>query len=306
MVEAPQIKRAFKQVSVIGLGLIGGSIAAGIKQQGLASSVCAWDANAASLALGHDLGVIDTIAENIHKATVKADLIILAVPVQSVEQVLRDIELKDQVITDVGSVKSITVDAARRVFGELPKNFIPGHPIAGSEKQGVVSADPNLFRQHKVILTPEEASNPAAVAKVEKLWQGLGADVVRMSVPHHDDVLAQTSHLPHLLAYALVDTLSSGGDSLEVFEYAAGGFRDFSRIAASDPTMWSDVFQANKGPLVQVLDQYLVKLEMLKKLIESGDVNEVKDLLIRSKVARDHFSDIQAMARTKKARTKDD
>jgi prephenate dehydrogenase len=300
VVEAPQIKRAFKQVSVIGLGLIGGSIAAGIKQQGLASSVCAWDANAASLALGHDLGVIDTIAEDIHTATVKADLIILAVPVQSVEQVLRDIELKDQVITDVGSVKSVTVEAARRVFGELPKNFIPGHPIAGSEKQGVVSADPNLFRQHKVILTPEEASNPAAVAKVEKLWQGLGADVVRMSVPHHDDVLAQTSHLPHLLAYALVDTLSSGGDSLEVFEYAAGGFRDFSRIAASDPTMWSDVFQANKGPLVHVLDQYLLKLEMLKQLIESGDVNEVKDLLIRSKVARDHFSDIQAMALTKK------
>ena len=306
MVEAPKIKQAFRQVSVIGLGLIGGSIAAGIKQQGLASSVCAWDANAASLALGHDLGVIDTIAEDIHEATSEADLIILAVPVQSVEQVLRDIELKNQVITDVGSVKSITVEAACRVFGELPTNFIPGHPIAGSEKQGVVAADPNLFRQHKVILTPEEASNPAAIARVEKLWLGLGADVVRMSVLHHDDVLAQTSHLPHLLAYALVDTLSAGGDSLEVFEYAAGGFRDFSRIAASDPTMWSDVFQANKGPLVQVLDQYLLKLEMLKQLIESGDAEEVKDLLIRAKVARDHFSDIQSIAQTKKVRTKDD
>jgi len=299
MVEAPQIKQEFRQVSVIGLGLIGGSIAAGIKQQGLASSVCAWDANAASLVLGHDLGVIDTIAEDIHEATAQADLIILAVPVQSLEQVLRDIELKDQVITDVGSVKRITVEAARRVFGDLPKNFIPGHPIAGSEKQGVVAADPNLFRQHKVILTPEGTSNPVAIAKVEKLWLGLGADIVRMSIPHHDDVLAQTSHLPHLLAYALVDTLSAGGDSLEVFEYAAGGFRDFSRIAASDPTMWSDVFQANKGPLLHVLDQYLLKLEMLKQLIESGDVDEIKDLLIRAKVARDHFSNIQAVAQTK-------
>ena len=300
MVESPQMKQEFGQVSVIGLGLIGGSIAAGIKQQGLASSVCAWDANAASLALGYDLGVIDSIAADIHEATAQADLIILAVPVQSMEQVLRNVDLKDQVITDVGSMKGIAVEAARRVFGKLPENFIPGHPIAGSEKQGVVAADPNLFRQHKVILTPEEASNPAAIARVEKLWRGLGADVVRMSVSHHDDVLAQTSHLPHLLAYALVDTLSAGGDSLEVFEYAAGGFRDFSRIAASDPTMWSDIFQANKEPLVQALDQYLLKLETLKQLIESGEADQIKDLLSRAKVARDHFSDIQAIARSKR------
>ncbi|MBT7533439.1 MAG: prephenate dehydrogenase/arogenate dehydrogenase family protein [Gammaproteobacteria bacterium] len=299
MVESPQIKQEFRQVSVIGLGLIGGSIAAGIKQQGLASSVCAWDANVASLALGHDLGIIDSIAADIHEATAQADLIILAVPVQSMEQVLRDIDLKDQVITDVGSVKGIAVEAARRVFGKLPENFIPAHPIAGSEKQGVVAADPNLFREHKVILTPEEASNPAAIARVEKLWRGLGADVVRMSVSHHDDVLAQTSHLPHLLAYALVDTLSAGGDSLEVFEYAAGGFRDFSRIAASDTTMWSDIFQANKEPLVQVLDQYLLKLETLKQLIESGEADQIKVLLSRAKVARDHFSNIQAIARKK-------
>ena len=306
MVESPQMKQEFGQVSVIGLGLIGGSIAAGIKQQGLASSVCAWDANAASLALGYDLGVIDSIAADIHEATAQADLLILAVPVQSMEQVLRHVDLKDQVITDVGSVKGIAVEAARRVFGKLPENFIPGHPIAGSEKQGVVAADPNLFLQHKVILTPEEASNPAAIARVEKLWRGLGADVVRMSVSHHDDVLAQTSHLPHLLAYALVDTLSAGGDSLEVFEYAAGGFRDFSRIAASDPTMWSDIFQTNKEPLVQALDQYLLKLETLKQLIESGEADQIKDLLSRAKVARDHFSDIQAIARSKSGPEKND
>ena len=298
------MKQDVRRVSVIGLGLIGGSIAAGIKQQGLASSVCAWDPNAASLALGHDLGIIDSIAADINEATAQSDLIVLAVPVQSMEQVLRDIDLKDQVITDVGSVKGIAIEAARRVFGELPENFIPGHPIAGSEKQGVVAADPNLFRQHKVILTPGEASNPAAIARVEKLWNGLGAEVVRMSVSHHDDVVAQTSHLPHLLAYALVDTLSAGGDSLEVFEYAAGGFRDFSRIAASDPTMWSDIFQANKEPLVQVLDQYLLKLETLKQLIESGEADQIKDVLIRAKVARDHFSNIQAIARSKSGPSK--
>ncbi|MDG1232514.1 MAG: prephenate dehydrogenase/arogenate dehydrogenase family protein [Pseudomonadales bacterium] len=304
MVESPQMKQDVRRVSVIGLGLIGGSIAAGIKQQGLASSVCAWDPNAASLALGHDLGIIDSIAADINEATAQSDLIVLAVPVQSMEQVLRDIDLKDQVITDVGSVKGIAIEAARRVFGELPENFIPGHPIAGSEKQGVVAADPNLFRQHKVILTPGEASNPAAIARVEKLWNGLGAEVVRMSVSHHDDVVAQTSHLPHLLAYALVDTLSAGGDSLEVFEYAAGGFRDFSRIAASDPTMWSDIFEANKEPLVQVLDQYLLKLETLKQLIESGEADQIKDVLIRAKVARDHFSNIQAIARSKSGPSK--
>ncbi len=296
MVEATEVKPAFEQVSVIGLGLIGGSIAAGIKQQGLAASVCAWDPDTASLALGHDLGIIDTIADDIHHATAQADLIVLAVPVLSVEQVLGAIELKNQIITDVGSVKGVVVEAARRVFGDLPENFIPGHPIAGSEKHGVVAADSNLFRHHKVILTPADDANRDAIARVEKFWCALGADIVTMSVTHHDEVLAKTSHLPHLLAYALVDTLSAGGDSLEVFQYAAGGFRDFSRIAASDPTMWSDVFLANQEPLVQVLDQYLLKLETLKRLIESGDADPIKDLLSRAKVARDHFSNIQPKA----------
>ena len=284
----------FRQVSIIGLGLIGGSIAAGIKREGLASSICAWDVNASSLALGHDLGVIDTIAESIQQATEQADLIVLAVPVQSMEEVFRSITIKDQVITDVGSVKSVAIEAARRVYGKVPANFVPGHPIAGSEKHGVMAAYPGLFQQHKVIMTPGENCNPGAIARVEKLWRALGADVVTMSVAHHDDVLAQTSHLPHLLAYALVDTLSAGGDSLEVFQYAAGGFRDFSRIAASDPTMWSDIFTANKAPLVEVLDQYLVKLESLKRLIESGEAGEIKALLTRAKVARDHFSGLQA------------
>ena len=289
----------FKKISIIGLGLIGGSVAAAIKRQGIASSICAWDENRASLVLGQDLGLIDIIAENPGQAVAQADLIILAVPVLAMEKVLGAIDLKGQLITDVGSVKAVVVDAAEHVFGEVPKNFVPGHPIAGSEKNGVLAADPNLFDRHKVILTPNEFSNPKAVSQVESFWRALGADVVQMSVSHHDAILAQTSHLPHLLAYALVDTLAMEGNSLEVFEYAAGGFRDFSRIAASDPTMWSDVFESNKGPLVKALDHYLSKLEHLKQLIESGDLLEVKEVLVRAKTARDNFSNIQTTTEAK-------
>ena len=289
----------FQKISIIGLGMIGGSIAAAVKRHGIASTVCAWDENRASLVLGQDLGLIDIIAEDLKEAVAEADLIILAVPVFAMKKVFEAIELKGQVMTDVGSVKSFVVDAAQSVFGEWPRNFVPGHPIAGSEKNGVLAADPNLFLRHKIILTPNDVSNPDAVSQVEAFWIRLGADVVQMSVSHHDVILAQTSHLPHLLAYALVDTLAVEGNSLEVFEYAAGGFRDFSRIAASDPTMWSDVFASNKESLVPVLDHYLSKLEHLKQLIESGDVLEVKELLVRAKTARDHFSNIQTTMETK-------
>jgi 3-phosphoshikimate 1-carboxyvinyltransferase len=282
----------FNRVAIIGLGLIGGSLAAGMRQQGLARTLIAWDANYLSLSTGRDLGIIDEVAADVAAATNGADLVILCVPVKAMKSVLQQIEPGDQIITDVGSVKTPFLEEAREVFGEVPARLIPGHPIAGSERHGVTAADPNLFARHRVILTPAGNAEADAVSRVEALWQGLGAQTIQMSAEHHDDVLAQTSHLPHLLAYALVDTLSSGGDSLEVFEYAAGGFRDFSRIAASDPTMWSDIFQANREPLLKILDRYMAELTDLRALVSAEDGDAMKEVFSRAKAARDHFSTI--------------
>ena len=181
---------------------------------------------------------------------------------------------------------------AENVAGKLPDNFVPGHPIAGSEKHGVAASDPQLFRNHKVILTPVDNTDCLAVDKVSRLWQQMGANVSKLSILHHDQILAQTSHLPHLLAYGLIDTLSQQGDSLEIFDYAAGGLRDFSRIAASDPTMWRDIFHSNKQPLLAVLDRYLDKLAELKLLIEADKTDDLFTLLERAKFARDHFGQL--------------
>ena len=285
----------FGSVAIVGLGLIGGSIAAGLKQRGLAT-VSAWDKDPASLEAGLQASVIDT-ALNSAAAAAEADILILCVPVQSVAEVLTEIPATDQLITDVGSVKAALIGAVREARGEVPGNFVPGHPIAGSEKHGVTAANPDLFEQHRVLLTPLAETEPAAVQTVRLLWQALGAEVTEMSPQHHDAVLAQTSHLPHLAAYALVDVLCQGGDSLEVFQYAAGGFRDFSRIAASDPTMWRDVFLTNQEPVLATLDQYIAELGALRDLVAAGDGDQLKAIFERAKAARDHFADLDEARR---------
>jgi 3-phosphoshikimate 1-carboxyvinyltransferase len=183
-------------------------------------------------------------------------------------------------------VKQPILDAFIEVYGSVPGNFVPGHPIAGSEKHGGTAANPDLFRPHRVLLTPLDDTNENAIELVSELWTSLGAEVSRLTVAHHDSILAQTSHLPHLLAYALIDTLSAQGDSLEIFDYAAGGLRDFSRIAASDPTMWRDIFMSNREPLLAILDQYSHELAELRQVIDSGDSTELFERLRRSKTAR--------------------
>ena len=285
----------FGSVAIVGLGLIGGSIAAGLKQRGLVT-VSAWDKDPASLEAGLQASVIDS-ALNSAAAAAEADILILCVPVQSVAEVLTEIPTSDQLITDVGSVKAALIAAVREARGEVPGNFVPGHPIAGSEKHGVTAANPDLFEQHRVLLTPLAETEPAAVQTVRLLWQALGAEVTEMLPQHHDAVLAQTSHLPHLAAYALVDVLCQGGDSLEVFQYAAGGFRDFSRIAASDPTMWRDVFLTNQEPVLATLDQYIAELGALRDLVAAGDGDQLKAIFERAKAARDHFADLDEARR---------
>jgi len=286
----PVVSRA----AVIGLGLIGGSVAAALRQQGC--YVSSYDIDVSNTASGLDLGIIDNAAETVSDAAEGAELIVVAVPILSMMEVFSAIEESfDQphiAITDVGSVKGEVLNSLKQVAGKIPNNFVPGHPIAGSEMNGIAAADADLFRQHQVILTPLENTFEDSTSRVVQMWQSFGADVSSMQVDHHDIVLAQTSHLPHLLAYALIDTLSSQGDSLEIFDYAAGGLRDFSRIASSDPTMWRDILTSNSGPLLTILDRYMAELAEVREIIEQDRTGDLFDLLERAKQARDHFSRI--------------
>ncbi len=282
----------FKKISIVGLGLVGGSIAAGVKKRALVEQVAAFDSNAESLDLGRESGLIDEVNESIEACASGSDLVIMAVPVLSMTQVMEGLTGYDGILTDVGSVKSPVIKAVVDVLGTMPENFIPGHPIAGSEKHGVSASNPDLFENHKVILTPHENSDRQAVSALQLFWEALGARVIEMTPDHHDAVFAQTSHLPHLLAYALVDMLSAQGDSLEIFEYAAGGFRDFSRIAASDPIMWRDIFDANGENVLPILDKYVDELQEIRAMIAEGDMAQLESLFVRAKVARDHFSAI--------------
>jgi 3-phosphoshikimate 1-carboxyvinyltransferase len=198
------------------------------------------------------------------------------------------------VLTDVGSAKGNVLRAARLAFTGRAVRFVPGHPIAGSEESGVEAANAQLFRRHKVILTPCEQSDEAALELVGALWRELGADVEHMEVEHHDQVLAATSHLPHLLAFTLVDSLAKRSENLEIFRYAAGGFRDFTRIAGSDPVMWHDIFLANREAVLRTLDVFRDDLDALRDAVDAGDGHQLLGVFTRARVAREHFGKILA------------
>lgn len=291
------------RTAVIGLGLIGGSFALALQKHKICLDIVGYDKSSSSSAIALERGIVTESAATIAAAVADADLIVLAVPVLSFEPVLGEINQAlwqagvcsrdNLVITDVGSVKGIVIDAATRIFGAVPGCLVPSHPIAGSEKHGVTAATADLFHNHKLIITPHENTLDSAVQLVADCWQALGADVIFMDIDHHDEVLAETSHLPHLLAYALVDTLSSQGDSMEIFSYAAGGFRDFTRVAASDPVMWRDIFKSNGPAVLKILDRYMADLERLREALAAGDTDTLIDTFKRAKTARDYFTSLQ-------------
>lgn len=290
---APLIDR----LAVIGLGLIGASFAKGLRERGLCGEVVGFDLDLESRRQAVELGVVDRCADDLASACQGADVIQLAVPILAMERVLEQLaslDLGEAVLTDVGSAKGNVVRCARECFGRMPARFVPGHPIAGSERSGVTAAQSTLFRRHKVILTPVSDTDPVALALVDKLWRALGADVEHMDVAHHDEVLAATSHLPHLLAFGLVDSLAKRNENLEIFRYAAGGFRDFTRIAGSDPVMWHDIFLANREAVLHTLDDFRADLEALRTAVDEGDGHTLLGVFTRARAAREHFSKILA------------
>ncbi|MDD1976843.1 MULTISPECIES: bifunctional prephenate dehydrogenase/3-phosphoshikimate 1-carboxyvinyltransferase [Pseudomonas] len=282
---------------VVGLGLIGGSFAKGLRESGLCREVVGVDLDPQSRKLAVELGVVDRCEEDLAAACVGADVIQLAVPILAMEKLLvrlAQLDLGHAVLTDVGSAKGNVVRAAREAFAKQLAYFVPGHPIAGSEQSGVEASNAALFRRHKVILTPLAETDPGALALVDRLWRALDADVEHMQVERHDEVLAATSHLPHLLAFGLVDSLAKRNENLDIFRYAAGGFRDFTRIAGSDPVMWHDIFLANREAVLRTLDTFRSDLDALRDAVDAGDGHQLLGVFTRARVAREHFSKILA------------
>lgn len=281
-----------RRLCVIGVGLIGGSLARALKSVGAVEEVVGAGRREAPLAKALELGVVDRYSTDLGEAVRGADMVVLAVPLGAMGRVLETIasQLSDgAIITDVGSSKGSVVADAERVFGGVPPHLVPGHPIAGTERSGVEASFAELFQHRRTILTPLLETDATALARVRTMWELTGAEVVEMGVRHHDEVLAATSHLPHMLAYALVECLATLDDRAEIFRYAAGGFRDFTRIASSDPVMWRDICVANREALLGVLARFSGDLERLTRAIDAGDMDFVSSVFQRAKTARDNL-----------------
>lgn len=279
-----------KQLTIIGVGLIGGSLSLALKKAGAVGDVVGFSRTDSVRNEALRLGVIDRAANSVADAVKDADIVMLAVPMAAMESVLVEIaeHVNDTaIITDGGSAKSQVVNVARKIMGHKFKQFVPGHPIAGTEKSGPSAAFAELYQNHRVVLTPVVETSAAALEQVRTMWQSAGAEVFDMNVEHHDDVLAATSHLPHILAFNLVAMLAERDDCDEVLRYAAGGFKDFSRIAASDAVMWRDICLANQNAILGLLGQYQKGLKKLEEAIKNQDGNTLTAIFERAKQTRD-------------------
>ena len=280
-----------KKITIIGVGLIGGSFALALKKAGFAGRIVGAGRRIEPLKLAVEMGVVDEYTLDLSESVKDADLIVLAVPMGAMQTTLRAIKdylSPTAIITDVGSVKSSFINDARAVFDDL-SYFVPGHPIAGREQSGVAASLSDLFYQRRVILTPLAETLESAVSQVTELWKMTGATVELMSAEHHDKALASTSHLPHVLAFSLVNTLAAMPDRDDIFRYAAGGFRDFTRIASSDPVMWRDICLANKNAVLQALQAFQGNLSEVQKMIASADSDALLEAFQSSKQIRDQY-----------------
>ena len=248
---------------------------------------------AANLRRAVDLGVIDRFDVDAARAVAGADMVVVAVPLGAVPAVLErigDAVGDNAVVTDVGSAKGHVVEAARGALGPRLPRFVPAHPIAGTERSGVDASVERLFEGRRVIVTPIAETDGGALDRVSEMWRMVGSDVIEMDVAHHDEVLADTSHLPHMLAYTLMDVLGRRKDRAEIFKYSAGGLRDFTRVASSDPQMWHDICLANRDAMVAAIERFRAELDQLTDAIRSGDGELVRSVFARAKSIRDRYS----------------
>nr|VFK36381.1 MAG: prephenate dehydrogenase [Candidatus Kentron sp. SD]VFK38594.1 MAG: prephenate dehydrogenase [Candidatus Kentron sp. SD] len=276
-----------RTLCIIGVGAIGGSLARALRKVGACGHIVGCGRQKSNLEKAVALGVIDRFETDVTKAVADADMIVVTVPLGAMEMVFRAMVggiAPDAIITDGGSAKRSVLAAAQSAFGKIPGNLVPAHPIAGTEKSGVEASSDSLFRGRGVILTPVTGTDPSALAKARAMWEATGANVTEMDAARHDKILAATSHLPHVLAYAFVDVLreidQDQGDS--ILRYAAGGFRDFSRLASSDPQMWSDICLANTDAVVAMLEHFHRELQSVMNAIRRGEGAAIKTLFTRA------------------------
>jgi prephenate dehydrogenase len=281
--------RRLKRVALVGVGLIGGSFALALRRAGAVGTLVGVDRNAQALERAAALGVIDTAAESVSDAAKGADLVVVAVPVRAIGPVLHDVGLAmdpGAVVTDVGSTKQDVTEVARGELRAHFPRFVPGHPIAGREASGVEAAAADLFKGARIVLTPTDRTEPDAVDLVRACWEAAGGRVTLLDAARHDRIFAAVSHLPHLLSFALVSELASRGDGAELFSFAAGGFRDFTRIAASSPEMWRDIALQNRAALLEEIDRYGARLAVFRELVERGDGPGLQRLMAEARASR--------------------
>jgi prephenate dehydrogenase len=278
------------KLAIIGVGLIGGSLARALRRAGVCNHISGYGRDETNMQRAIELGVIDEYSHDITRVVADADVVVLATPLATMEPLLGALLPSLQtktIITDVGSAKGSVVQAARNALGDRLRQFVPGHPIAGTEQSGVEASFADLFVDHMIILTPLPENETTAVETISRMWESCGATVVSLSVDHHDQVLAATSHLPHVLAYALVDCLAGMNEHDEIFRFSAGGFRDFTRIASSNPEMWSDICIANGDKLLKMISQFESHLAGIKAMISTNDRDNLREVFARVKHTRD-------------------
>jgi prephenate dehydrogenase len=278
------------KITIIGVGLIGGSLAKAIKENNLAKVVFGFGRDLNRLEKAKKANVIDQFSINLKDAINDSDIVIIATPVGSFKEILSEIKpflTSKIVISDVGSTKTNIASIVSQTLGDYSNCFIPAHPIAGKEKSGFEASESNLFNNRKVIITPLETSNPDSINIIQKMWEGTGADVDFMSPESHDELLGMTSHLPHMLAFSLVNYLISKNPSASI--YAAGGFKDFSRIASGDAVMWRDICIQNKDQIISHIKGYQKTLNSLIDAIENENSDELDLLFTSAKKTRDSW-----------------
>ena len=278
---------------VVGVGLIGGSVAATLKRKGAVDSVVGVGRGSANIQRAQALGIIDEASQDIEGATLDADIVLVAVPVRQTEAVLKQLRPAVKagvIVTDAGSTKQDFVRVAAEVFGDAAQSVVPGHPIAGAERTGADAAHADLFTGKRVVLTPPASTSVEAVERVAAMWRTCGAEVIQMTAQHHDAVFSAVSHLPHVLSYALVGMIASRDDARELFSFAASGFRDFTRIAGSSPEMWRDICASNSGQLLEDIDAFQRALTVLAEHIRSGDMQQVEAIFAAAARARNAWA----------------
>lgn len=295
-----QQKKIFDKLAVIGVGLIGGSLAGALKTSGAVGTIVGFGRNPENLTTALDRGFVDSVTTDLAEAVLAADLVLLATPVSTMVELFPQVvaHLKPEaILTDAGSVKGNVVDSARVTLGSHFAQFVPAHPIAGRERSGAAAADTDLFRNHWVVLTPVAETNPQALELVQQMWECVGAKVRLMDTATHDRILGMTSHLPHAVAYALVAQLGALEGMEDYSSMTAGGFLDITRVASSDPVMWRDIFVHNAEITADLIADHRAVLKRMEELVRRKDADELESWFESAKKLRSELKSARARNR---------